>query len=78
MIATPLNDTWDVPIGAPVDTADGQRLGYILSGDTEQLEVGGGFLFTHTYTILLSDVDRYEDGVVLVVLTMEQAELRRR
>lgn len=74
MVATTLDGNGDIPVGIPVVTADGQRLGYVVDGDAYQIEVGDGFLFMSVYTVVLSEVDRYEGGRLILKLTMEQVE----
>ncbi len=77
MVATTFDGNWDVPFGAPVFTVDGQRLGYVVNADAYQMEVGNGFLFMSVYTIQLSEVEHYEDGVLVLKHTMEQVEARQ-
>ncbi len=72
MVATTLDSNGDIPIGLPVLTKDGERLGYVVDGDAYQLVVGNGFLFRGAYAISLADVERYEDGKVYLKWTMEQ------
>lgn len=76
MVATNLNGSWDIPIGIPVYTADGRRLGVVTEADAYGLLVEDGLLVHHTYTLQLSDVARYEDGTLILKLPMEQIEPR--
>lgn len=63
-----------LPIGADVYTADGERIGFVVSGNTHELDVGDGFLFMNVYTVPVAWVERYEDGHLLLRLTAEEFE----
>ena len=78
MAATTHDGNWDFPIGAPVFTADGQRIGVVTEGDAYGLLVEDGFFVHHAYTLQLSDVERYEERSLLLKLTMAQIEERQR
>ena len=74
MVATTFDGDGGIPVGAPVYTVDGERLGYVVDGDAYQMEVGDGFLFQTTYVIELCDVECYVDGALRLKLTMDQVE----
>lgn len=78
MVTTTRDGNWDIPIGAPVYTADGRRLGVVTQGDAYGLLVEDGFFVRHAYRLRLSDVERYEDGNLLLKLTIDQVEERQR
>ncbi len=81
MIATTVasmgDDSWDIAIGAPVFTADGRRLGVVTDADIDGLLVEDGFFVRHMYTVPLADVERYEDGALVLKRTREEAEYHR-
>ena len=73
MVARTPDSSWDIPIGIPVFTADGQRLGKVTEADINGLIIEDGFLFfRRVYRAKLSDVERYEDGALSLKLTMDQ------
>lgn len=59
-------------MGVDVYTADLHRLGIVNYADAGTLLVEEGLFVQYTYTLNPSDVDRYEDGELLLKLTMEQ------
>ncbi len=81
MIATTVtsmgDDSWDIPIGAPVITADGRRLGVVTDADINGILVEDGFFIRHMYTVPLADVQRYEDGSLVLKHTREESESYR-
>lgn len=74
MATTGLGGSWDIPIGAPVITADGRRLGVVTDADTDGLLVEDGFFVRHMYMVPLADVARYEDGVLVLKRTSEHVQ----
>jgi hypothetical protein len=72
MVSTTLDGSWDIPIGAPVFTADDKQLGYVVEADPYKLVVGEGFLFRHHYAIELAAVERYADGALVLKYTWDQ------
>ncbi len=73
-----MDESWGIPIGTDVYTADGDHLGSVVEGDAYELVVERGFFFIHDYQIRLSDVDRFEDGKLFLILTREQVEQERK
>ncbi len=73
-----MDESWGIPIGTDVYTADGEHLGSVVEGDAYELVVERGFFFIHDYQIQLSDVDRFEDGKLFLILTREQIEQERK
>ncbi|MDQ3657400.1 MAG: PRC-barrel domain-containing protein [Chloroflexota bacterium] len=73
-----MDESWGIPIGTDVYTVDGEHLGSVVDGDAYELVVERGFFFIHDYQIQLSDVDRFEDGKLFLVLTREQIEQERK
>lgn len=75
MVARTSDSSWDIPIGVPVFTADGQRLGKVTEADINGLIIEDGFFFfRRVYRAKLSDVERYEDGALSLKLAMDQVE----
>ncbi len=73
-----MDESWGIPIGTDVYTVDGEHLGSVVDGDAYELVVERGFFFIHDYQIQLSDVDRFEDGKLFLILTREQIEQERK
>ncbi len=78
MSVATMDESWGIPIGTDVYTADGEHLGSVVEGDSYELVVERGFFFIHDYQIKLSDVDRFEDGKLFLSLTREQVEQERK
>lgn len=78
MVVATMEESWGIPIGTDVYTAEGEHLGSVVEGDSYDLLVERGFFFIHDYQIRLSDVDRFEDGKLVLSLTREQAENERK
>lgn len=78
MVAIRMGDSWGIPIGVPVTTADGRRLGTVTQADAYELLVEDGVIVRHTYALNLIDVDRYEDGELRLKLTAAEAIEGRR
>ena len=76
MVARTQDDNWDIPIGSVVYTADGRKLGKVTEGDIYGLRVEDGFIFPRAYCVKLSEVERYEDGTLLLNRMMEDLEER--
>jgi hypothetical protein len=74
MDAMALDQSWGIPVGTDVYTADGEHLGSVVEGDSYELVVERGFFIIHDYQIKLSEVDRFEDGNLFLSLTKEQVE----
>jgi hypothetical protein len=72
MDAPALDRPWNLPIGAPVLTADGAKLGTVTAADAYELHVDDGILFRHTHILPLAAVAGYEDGMLVLNLTTDQ------
>jgi hypothetical protein len=72
MDATALEGPWNLPIGAPALTAEGNKLGIVTAADAYDLHVEDGLLFRNTHILPLSAVAGYEDGLLVLNLTTEQ------
>lgn len=68
-----LGDSWEIPIGAPVISADGRRLGVVTQADAYELLVEDGFFVRHAYALNLIDVAGVERGSLRLKLTAEEA-----
>jgi hypothetical protein len=73
-----MDESWGVPIGVPVITADGRRLGTLTQADAYELLVEDGLLVHRTYALNLIDVARYQDGAQHLKLTAAEAIEGRR
>lgn len=78
MVTTTFDGEQEIPIGAPVFTTDGERVGYVLGGDAYQLFIGEGFLFRHNYAVDLADIEPSRDEHLVLKLTKAQFEERLR
>jgi len=76
-LSTP-DASWDIPIGVPVVSADGERLGTVTQADIHELLVEDGLFFPKVYALNLFDVDRYQDGALILKLTADETIEQRR
>jgi hypothetical protein len=67
----------DVPIGTTVCSADERDVGEVVSVTSDCCMVERGWLLRHSYTFEHADVDRYEDGVLVLKLTLYDVEAFR-
>lgn len=74
MVATTMDESWGIPVGAEVYTSDGEHLSAVVAGDSYELVVERGFFIVHDYQIKLSDVERFEESRLFLRLTKEQVE----
>ena len=63
---------WEMLIGAPVYTADGRRLGYVLGTHADQLRVSEGYLFRCKYVIEFGEIARFDEDALVLACTMEK------
>jgi hypothetical protein len=73
MIAIEMDGAWGLPIGVPVMTADGERLGAVTHADAYELLVEDDRREHPTYALNLFDVARFEDGTLHLKLTAAEA-----
>lgn len=71
------NESWEIPIGAPVVTADGRRLGVVTEANAWELLVEDGFFVHHAYALNLIDVAEVRGGTLHLKLTAEEAVEQR-
>ncbi|HEV2127926.1 MAG TPA: hypothetical protein VGR22_04835 [Thermomicrobiales bacterium] len=69
--------SWEIPIGAPVISADGRRLGVVTEADAYELRVEDGIFVHHAYALNLMDVAIVEGGALRLKLTAEEAVEQR-
>ncbi len=78
VVAMSLSESrWDIPIGTPVESADGRRLGVVTHADVHELLVEDGMIFRHAYALGFIDVAQYHGGVLLLKLTAAEAVAQR-
>lgn len=68
--------TWNLRIGAPVYTADGQELGTVVSTSTHVLVVERGRWFKSGYVFRPQEIGHVADGAIHLTLTMGEVESR--
>lgn len=66
---------WQIPLGAPVSDAAGEKLGSVRAADAYALIVGQGVRFVTEWEIPLHEVEPYEDG--RLILKRTKAELQQ-
>jgi hypothetical protein len=74
MVSAAIDESWGIPVGTEVYTSDGEHLGSVVEGDAYELIVERGWFFVHEYQIQLADVDRFEDGRLVLRLTKADVE----
>lgn len=72
MSTTTLDDSFGILSGTSVYAADDEKLGIVVGADPYELVVEHGFLLVHDHRIQLADVDRWEDGKLVLRLTKDQ------
>ena len=78
MVATSFDDQlWDIPVGVPVFTVDQHRLGRVVKTDAFELLVQDTNPSRPLYAVNLFDVERYEDGTMVLKLTAAEAAEQR-
>jgi hypothetical protein len=74
MVSAVIDESWGIPIGTEVYSSDGEHLGSVVEGDAYELVVERGWFFVHEYQIHLADVDRFEEGKLVLRLTKADIE----
>lgn len=74
MVATTIDDSFGIPRGTPVYSSDGEKLGVLATADPYGMVIEHGVFFARHYHVRLSDVDRYDEGKLLLRLTKVQVE----
>ena len=73
MVATTFHPPATIPIGAPVYDRRGTRLGRVCGADSRALLIERGLLLRRTCAVSLEDVDRVEDGRVVLAVSKDEA-----
>jgi hypothetical protein len=73
MATRTVDESWGIPIGAPVYDIEGQRIGHVRGADNLDLRVERGIILRHTCYVGLNTVDRVEDGRVILSVTKDEA-----
>lgn len=71
MVAVAHQQSGDIPIGTPVYSADGHKIGTLRGADLFDMIVEDGFIFVREMIFPLSEADRYEDGRLILRHTKE-------
>lgn len=66
---------WDLLIGAPVYDAAAEKLGTVRFADAYALLVAREFSFGTDYEIPLAEVDRYEEGRLILKRTKTECHV---
>ncbi len=66
-----LNAAWSIPIGTPVHDAAGSRIGTVCDAGIDALIVERGRFFVHEYAVEMTDVDRLEQGRLVLKVSKE-------
>lgn len=74
MVATTIDDSFGIPRGTPVYSSDGEKLGVLATADPDEMVIEHGVFFARHYQVRLSDVDRYDEGKLVLRLTKVQVE----
>ena len=72
MDAIALDDSWSVPIGTPVFDRQGRRVGTVGGANNDALLIERGLILRQAWWVRLADVDRVEDGRVILAVTKDQ------
>ena len=67
----------DIPLGAPVITADGTPIGVVTEADLYELLVESQRRAHHVYALNLIDIDRFHNGTVQLKLTADETVEQR-
>ena len=73
MVARAVESNGIMLIGAPVYDRDGRRIGKVVSANNADLRIECGLFFRQTYCVSLGDVDRVEDGRVILGVSRDEA-----
>lgn len=62
---------WSIPNGAPVHDRAGVRIGAVRDAEIDALIVARGRFFIHEHAVAITDVDRMEQGRLVLRLTKD-------
>ena len=66
-----LKSVWSIPNGTPVHDVNGTKIGTVCDADIDTLVVTYGRFFVHEITIDMADVDRVEEGRLILKVTKD-------
>jgi hypothetical protein len=66
-----LDAAWSIPNGTPVHDVNGTKIGKVCDADIDALVVTHGRFFVHEVAIDMADVDRVEQGRLVLKVTKD-------
>ena len=66
-----LETAWSIPNGTPVHDVNGTKIGKVCDADIDALVVTHGRFFVHEVAIDMADVDRVEQGRLVLKVTKD-------
>lgn len=66
-----LESAWTIPNGIPVHDVNGARIGKVCDADIDALVVTHGRIFVQEVAIDMADVDRVEEGRLVLKVTKD-------
>lgn len=66
-----LESAWTIPNGIPVHDVNGSRIGKVCDADIDALVVAHGRIFVQEVAIDMADVDRVEEGRLVLKVTKD-------
>ena len=66
-----LESAWTIPNGTPVHDVNGTKIGKVCDADIDALVVTHGRFFVHEIAIDMADVDRIEEGRLVLKVTKD-------
>jgi len=66
-----LDVAWSIPNGTPVHDCAGVRIGAVCDAEIDALIVARGRFFIHEYAVAMTDVDRMEQGRLVLRVTKD-------
>jgi hypothetical protein len=66
-----LEAAWSIPNGTPVHDVNGTKIGKVCDADIDALVVSHGRIFVQEVAIAMADVDRVEEGRLVLKVTKD-------
>jgi hypothetical protein len=66
-----LESAWTIPNGTPVHDVNGTKIGKVCDADIDALVVSHGRFIVHEVAIDMADVDRIEQGRLVLKVTKD-------
>ena len=66
-----LESAWTIPNGTPVHDVNGTKIGKVCDADIDALVVAHGRFIVHEVAIDMADVDRVEQGRLVLKVTKD-------